>query len=84
MEARRGPSSGEKTRPGSGTISKTPREVLPLLGFISSGDQPVGDKNRMEGALFISPLATSATVESVGRGKGQYREWYLIGSDGRL
>lgn len=41
-------------------ISKTPREVLPLLGFISPvAKQPaVDDKNHGERALFISPSAT--------------------------
>lgn len=37
MEARQALDQEEKTWPDSGAISKTPREVLPLLGFILPG-----------------------------------------------
>lgn len=74
IEARRVQSTGRKTWPDSGTISKTPREVLPLLGFISPGDEPVNDKETRGGALFISPLGTFFDVNDglLGREKGQH------------
>lgn len=50
--------AGKKTRPGSATISKTPREVLPLLGFIlRGGEEPGSEIKKVRGtALFIYSL----------------------------